>query len=52
MELVYLLLPMALALGALFLMGFLIAVRGDQFEDLETPAHRMLLDEDSGGEQQ
>ena len=46
MELVYFLLPMAVALGALFLTGFLFAVKGDQFDDLETPAHRILLNDD------
>jgi cbb3-type cytochrome oxidase maturation protein len=48
MELVYLLLPMSLALGGLFLLGFLMAVKDDQFEDLETPAHRILLEEKEG----
>lgn len=47
MELAYILLPMAIALGGLFLVGFLVAVKGDQFEDLETPAHRILLDDEA-----
>jgi cbb3-type cytochrome oxidase maturation protein len=50
MELVYYLLPLALSLGALFLLGFLFAVRAGEFDDLDTPAHRILLDDDGGEE--
>lgn len=41
-----LLIPLALLLGFLGLMGFLWALRHNQFEDLEGPAHRILNDED------
>ena len=44
-DLVYYLLPMALALGAFFLAGFLFAAWRGQFDDLDTPAHRMLIDD-------
>lgn len=45
MNILLLLIPLALALGGLALAGFLGAVRGRQFEDLETPALRALLEE-------
>lgn len=32
-------------IGAFFLFIFLFAVKNGQFEDLETPAHRILLDD-------
>lgn len=33
-----------LILGAFFLVIFLFAMKNGQFEDLKTPAHKMLLD--------
>ncbi len=47
MTIVYVLLPLSLLLGGAFFAGYLWAVRDDQFEDLETPAVRVLTDEDS-----
>jgi cbb3-type cytochrome oxidase maturation protein len=44
MTIVYLLAPLALALAGSMLLAFLWAARAGQYEDLETPAHRMLLD--------
>ena len=41
-----LLIPLALILGFLGLMGFLWALKHNQFEDMEGPAHRILDDED------
>lgn len=38
-------LPLALTLGAGFLLAFLAAYNSGQFEDLETPAHRILKDD-------
>jgi cbb3-type cytochrome oxidase maturation protein len=43
----YLVLPVGIALSALFLWGCVRAIQSGQFDDLETPAHRVLLDEDS-----
>lgn len=37
--------PVSLLLAAFFVIAFIIAVRRDQFEDLVTPAHRILLDD-------
>ncbi len=49
MDIVYYLLPVALLLGGFFLVTFLFAVKSGQFDDLDTPAHRMLIDDE--GEQ-
>lgn len=46
MNIVYFLLPMALALGFGFLMSFVIAAMKGQFDELETPAHRMLFEDE------
>jgi cbb3-type cytochrome oxidase maturation protein len=40
------LIPIALGLGALGLLGFFWAMRHEQFEDLDGAAQRVLLDED------
>lgn len=46
MESLYLLIPLALALLALIVWALLWAIRSGQFDDLEGPAHRILMDED------
>lgn len=38
--------PVSLLLVAFFVAAFIYAVKRDQFDDLVTPAHRMLLDDD------
>ena len=50
MNLVFLLLPASLALASLAVVAFIWATRSGQFDDLDTPAHRMLLDEDDENE--
>lgn len=50
MNVIVLMLPLAITLGAGFLLAFLAALNADQFEDLETPAHRMLSDDKEGDE--
>ena len=49
MEILYLLIPLSLVL--VFLVGgiFWWSLRSGQFEDLEGPAHRILMDDDSPG---
>lgn len=37
--------PMALLLGAGFVFAFIWATKNGQFDDVETPAHRALLDD-------
>lgn len=46
MEILYLLIPISVAL--IFLIGwfFLWAVKSGQFDDMEGPAHRILMDDD------
>lgn len=52
MEIIYVLLPLALGLGILFVGFFLWAVKAGQYDDVETPKYRMLLDEHSGQKDQ
>jgi cbb3-type cytochrome oxidase maturation protein len=47
MEIIYLLVPLALILVALIVWGFFWSVRSGQFDDLEGPAHQILMDDDS-----
>ena len=46
MDILYLLIPMSVVLVALIVAAFLWAIRSGQFDDLEGPAHRILLDRD------
>ena len=50
MEVVYLLIPIALLIAALVVWLFFWAIRSGQFDDLEGPAHRILMDNDKSGE--
>jgi cbb3-type cytochrome oxidase maturation protein len=45
MEVVFILLPVALLVAAIMLALFIWAVRSGQFDDLETPAVRILFDD-------
>ncbi len=45
MEIIVVLLPLALGLGALFIGFFLWAVKVGQYDDVETPKYRMLLED-------
>ena len=46
MEVIYLLIPVSLILLGGILWVLLWAVRDGQYDDLEGPAHRILMDED------
>lgn len=46
MDILYLLIPLGLVLLGVALWAFMWAVRSGQFEDLEGPAHRVLMDDD------
>lgn len=46
MDIIFLLIPLALVLVVVIVWFFMWAVRSDQFDDLEGPAHRILMDED------
>jgi cbb3-type cytochrome oxidase maturation protein len=45
MEVIIVLLPLALLLGAFFIFAFILSARKGQYDDLETPRFRMLLDD-------
>ena len=45
MDILLILIPIALVLGAVFATLFVLAARGGQFEDLDDPAVRMLQDD-------
>ncbi len=46
MDILYLLIPISVVLVAVIALAFLWAVRSGQFEDMEGPAHRILMDDD------
>ena len=52
MEVVYLLIPISLILLGLIVWILLWAVRSGQYDDLEGPAHQILLDEERVVERQ
>jgi len=45
-SILYLLIPLGLVLLGLAIWAFMWAVRSGQFDDLEGPAHRILMDDD------
>ncbi len=46
MEILYLLIPLSLGFAGVIALILLWAVKSGQFEDMEGPAHRILLDDD------
>jgi cbb3-type cytochrome oxidase maturation protein len=46
MDIIYLLLPLVLLLVVLIVVIFFWAVKSDQFDDLEGPAYRILMNDD------
>jgi cbb3-type cytochrome oxidase maturation protein len=46
MSVIYVLLPLAFVLGIAAVWAFVRATRAGQFDDLETPAHRILHDDE------
>ncbi|MGD2055475.1 MAG: cbb3-type cytochrome oxidase assembly protein CcoS [Gammaproteobacteria bacterium] len=46
MEIIYLLIPVSLIVVALIIGAFVWAIRSGQFDDLEGPAHQILMDDD------
>ncbi len=45
MNILLMMIPVTITIGLLFMLFFLSAVKGDQFEDLETPAHLPFSDD-------
>lgn len=46
MTILYMLIPIGLVLLGIAIWAFMWAVRSGQFDDLEGPAHRILMDDD------
>jgi cbb3-type cytochrome oxidase maturation protein len=49
MEILYLLIPLSVTLVFLIAVIFWYALKSGQFDDLEGPAHRILMDDDTPG---
>lgn len=47
MNVLYFLIPLALFIGALFTTLFIWATKNGQYDDLETPAVRILIDDEN-----
>jgi cbb3-type cytochrome oxidase maturation protein len=45
MEVIYFLLPIVVGIAILFMAGYIWMTKNGQYDDLETPAHRILLDD-------
>jgi cbb3-type cytochrome oxidase maturation protein len=52
MEIIFLLVPLSLVLVGGIVWAFFWAVRSGQFDDLEGPAHRILMDDDDAPSKQ
>jgi cbb3-type cytochrome oxidase maturation protein len=48
MTVLIIMIPMALILGFGFVMAFIVSMKTGQYDDLETPAHRMLKEDSNG----
>lgn len=46
MEILYLLVPLALVLVGLIVWAYFWSIKTGQFDDLEGPAHRIIMDRD------
>ena len=46
MEIIYLLIPLSLLLVGLIVWIFVWAIRSGQYDDMEGPAHSILMDDD------
>lgn len=46
MDIIYILVPLSLLLIGIAVLIFFWAVKSGQFEDMESPAHRILFDDD------
>ncbi len=51
MEIMYWLIPVAIMLLAIAIAAFIWAVKSDQYSDLESPAYKILFDDDSTPEE-
>ena len=46
MEVIILIVPFALVIAAFFLVAFVFAVKKGQYDDLDTPAHKILFEDE------
>ena len=46
MDIIYLLIPITLVLAGLMVWALMWAIKSGQFDDLEGPAHQILMDDD------
>jgi len=46
MQVLFLILPLALIIAVVFVIIFVIALKRGQFDDLDTPSQRMLLNDE------
>ena len=46
MEILYLLIPLGILILGIAIAAFIWAVKSGQFEDMQGPAHRILMDDD------
>ena len=46
MDILYLLIPLGLLILGIAIAAFIWAVKSGQFEDMQGPAHRILMDDD------
>lgn len=46
MNIILLTIPLALILAIIFVIAFIYAAKYGQFDDLETPSYKLLLDEE------
>ena len=49
MKIIFILIPLSLMLLGVAIWGFFWMVRNDQFDDLESPAWRILTDDEAPG---
>ena len=47
MEVIYLLIPLSLVLVGIIVWVFVWAIQSGQFDDMEGPAHQILMDDDT-----
>ncbi|HHJ20353.1 MAG TPA: cbb3-type cytochrome oxidase assembly protein CcoS [Gammaproteobacteria bacterium] len=46
MDILYILVPIAILLAGIAIIAFILSVRSGQYDDLEGPGHRILMDDD------
>jgi cbb3-type cytochrome oxidase maturation protein len=45
-DILYLLVPLAVVLAGIAIVAFILSVKSGQYDDLEGPGHRILMDDD------